>query len=409
MIENIEVELARDILLKKTKVMPSEIIKIEEALDRILYNDFKSRINIPNFRKSALDGFALNYEDTEDIEEKAKAFKIHGYIGAGTIHENGHKKNTAIKIMTGASVPNGYNTVIKKEIVEQKGDYVYISKKLKDKDNVVQIGEDIKIGDIIAKKGEKINPGIIGVLASLGTEEINVTKKPKIGILNTGKEIVSIDKELKEGQVYNSNYYTLAAILRKMGCLPVNMGIATDDIEEISKKIDNYIDDLDMIMTTGGASVGDYDFIYDVYKKLNAEIIFKRVDMKPGTPMLTAEYKNKLLIGLSGNPGAAFISFDYLITPVINKMIGKNDYFPKKVRAILKSDFKKKSIRRRLVRAIFEIGIKENYVYIAKNQKSGTLQSMTVCNCLIDVMPPSEGLKAGDEVEVILLEGGNMV
>lgn len=408
MIEDIKVELARELLLGKVETLEPEKVDIEESLDRILYEDFKSEVNIPNFRKSALDGFALDFADTQDIEDEPKAFKIHGYIEAGNLQKNGHEKNTAVKIMTGASVPDGYNTVIKKEIVEEKDGYVYISQKLKDKANVVQIGEDVKTGDVIAEKGIVVNPGMVGVMASLGTEKVEVVRKPRVGILNTGKEILPVGKPLSEGQIYNSNYYTLASILRRMGCIPVNMGIATDDIDEIADTIDEYVDSVDIVLTTGGASVGDYDFIYDVYRRLDAEVIFKRVDMKPGTPMLSAYYKEKLLIGLSGNPGAAFVSFDYLITPVINKLRGKADWEPKKVKARLKTDFIKKSPRRRLVRARFEIGEKENYVFIPKNQKSGTLQSMTVSNCLIDVMPPSDGLKAGEEVEVILLEGGDL-
>lgn len=409
MIENIEVELARKILLNRVQSLVSETVNLEESLDRILSKDFESTLNVPDFRKSALDGFALNYEDTKDIGGEAKAFKINNYIEAGNLDNSQYEKNSAIKIMTGAQVPDGYNTVIKKEIVTEEDGYVYIADCLKENANVVSIGEDIKSGDKIASKGDKINPGIIGVLASLGIEKVDVFKKPRIGILNTGKEIVSLGDKRTKGQIYNSNYYTLASILRKLGSEPVNLGIATDDIDEISNIIDKNIDDVDLVITTGGASVGDYDFIFDVYKKLNAEILFKRVDMKPGTPMLSAYYKDKLLIGLSGNPGAAFVSFDYIATSAIKKLIGYKDIEVKKIRAVLKNDFNKKSKRRRLVRAFFEIGDQKNFVSIMKDQKSGTLQSMMVCNCLIDIKSPNSGLKKGEEVEIILLEGGDLL
>ncbi|MDO5707710.1 MAG: molybdopterin molybdotransferase MoeA [Andreesenia angusta] len=409
MIENIEVELARKTLIDRVQLIGSETISLEESLGRILSKDFESTLNVPDFRKSALDGFALNYKDTEDIDGVEKAFKINNYIEAGNLDNSQYTKDSAIKIMTGAQVPEGYNTVIKKEIVREDDGYVYIADSLKENANVVSIGEDIKSGDRIASRGEKINPGIIGVLASLGVENIEVVKRPRIGILNTGKEIVSLGEKKSIGQIFNSNYYTLASILRKIGCEPINLGIATDDIDEISKIIDINIDNVDMIITTGGASVGDYDFIFDVYKNLKADILFKRVDMKPGTPMLSAYYKDKLLIGLSGNPGAAFVSFDYIAIPAIKKLIGYRDIEIKRLKAVLKNDFNKKSKRRRLVRALFEIGDEKNYVSIMKDQKSGTLQSMMVCNCLIDIKAPNSGLKKGEEVEIILLEGGDLL
>ncbi len=405
MIKNISAEDARTVLLNRISDCGTEEVYLEDALDRILAEDYVSKTNIPNFRRSALDGFAINYEETESIEEAPKKFKIHGYIGAGSLHEDGYEEDTAIKIMTGAPVPDGYDSVIKKEDILEEDGFVYIPYKLNKDANVVQIGEDIALGDMIAEKGELINPGIIGVLASLGETKVKVFKKPTIGILNTGKEIVSLGDKLEPGQIYNSNYFTIASILRKFGCTPVNLGIATDDILKIADGIKQNIDDVDMVITTGGASVGDYDFIYDVYKKLDAEVLFKRVDMKPGTPMLSAFYKNKLLIGLSGNPGAAFISFDYIVTPVIKKIRGFRITDSKKVKAILQTDFNKKSPRRRLIRGYFEIDGDLNKVSIMRNQKSSALQSMTVCNCLIDVMPPSNGLKAGEVVEIILLEG----
>lgn len=405
LIENISAEDARTVLLEKISVCGTEEVSLEDSLDRILAEDYVSKTNIPNFRRSALDGFAINYEETESISDNPKKFRIHGYIGAGTLHEDGYEEDTAIKIMTGAPVPDGYDSVIKKEDIVEEDGFVYIPYKLKENANVVQIGEDIALGDIIAEKGEVINPGTIGVLASLGETKVKVFKKPLIGILNTGKEIVSLGQELKPGQIYNSNYFTIASILRKFGCTPINLGIATDDISKISDDIRKNIDDVDMIITTGGASVGDYDFIYDVYRELDAEILFKRVDMKPGTPMLSAYYKDKLLIGLSGNPGAAFISFDYIVTPIIKKIRGLKITDSKIVKAILQCDFNKKSPRRRLIRGYFEIYGDQNKVSIMKNQKSSALQSMTVCNCLIDVRPPSDGLKAGEVVEIILLEG----
>ena len=405
MINNINVEKARELLLDKVKKTELEEVKLEDSLDRILAKDYVSRVNIPDFRKSALDGFALNYMETLDIENTAKKFFIEGSIGAGSTHDKNFKQLTAIKIMTGAPIPEGYNTVIRKEDVIEENDYVSIPFKLNEEANIVKIGEDVKSGDIICEDGETINPGTIGVIASLGDQILKVYKKPVVGILNTGKELVKLGESLEKGQIYNSNYYILTSLLRKMGCIPVNLGIATDNVDDISSKIESNIDDVDMIITTGGASVGDYDFIYDVYNNISAEVLFKRVDMKPGTPMLSAYYRDKLLIGLSGNPGAAFISFDYILTPVIKKIRGMKRIENKKIKAVLTNDFNKKSKRRRLIRAIFSITDDGNRVSIAKNQKSGTLQSMTICNCLIDVKAPNNGLKAGEEVEIILLEG----
>lgn len=406
---NIDVELAKEILLERVENRELEEVCLEDSLDRILACSVYSNSDIPSFRKSALDGFAFNHKDTEGISGDSKAFEIAGYIGAGSNHIEGYRRDTAIKIMTGAPVPEGYDCVIRKEDVEESEGKVYLKDSLRNCDNVAQIGEDISVGELIAEKGKAINAGIIGVLAGLGIEKVKVYSKPKIGILNTGKEIVQLGNKLEDGQIYNSNYYTLSALVRKMDCIPVNFGIVTDDIEEISKKIESSIDGVEMILTTGGASVGDYDFIYDVYKNLGAQVLFKRVDVKPGTPMLSAYYKDKLLIGLSGNPGAAFISFDYIVSSVIKKAKGEVELENRKVKAILKNDYGKKSKRRRLIRAYFEIGETQNTVEIMKKQKSGTLKSLIECNCLIDVEASSDGLKSGDLVEVVLLEGRDLI
>lgn len=404
MLKNIELERAVEILLSRTKVKEREKVTLLDSLGRTLASDVHAGINVPNFNRSPLDGYAVKALDTESAsKENPVNLRVIGQAPAGNTFKNKAEDKTAVRIMTGAMIPEGYDTIIKKEDTDNGLDFVNIFKGSKAYDNYVKIGEDVKIGELIVSEGIKINSGTIGMCAALGIEKLEVFKKPKIGIVSTGSELKDINEELEEGKIYNSNLYSITAALIENNCLPVSLGIAGDTIEEISHKIKDNIDKCDMIISTGGASVGDYDLINKVYENLGAETLFWRLKMKPGTPALAADYKGKLLIGLSGNPGAALITFETIVRPILKKMIGKNILTRRKVTGVMMDDFNKTSSQRRFTRVRVDIKGENIEIYLSGKQNPGVLKSMISCNGLIDIMPDSKPLKAGDHVEVMLL------
>lgn len=404
MLRNIELEHAIEMLLSKAKVKPTEKINILDSLGRILACDVYAKINIPNFNRSPLDGYAVKAIDTKGAsKENPKRLMVIGEAPAGTIFKGEIEAKTAIRIMTGGMIPEGYDTIIKKEDTDNGLDFVNIYEESNAYQNFVKIGEDVETGEKIISKGIEINSGAIGMCAALGVTQLEVYQKPKIGVISTGSELRDITQSLEDGKIYNSNLYSITASLIENNCIPLNLGIAEDTIECISNKIKENIDSCDLIISTGGASVGDYDLINKVYENLGAKTLFWRVNMKPGTPALAADYKGKLLIGLSGNPGAALITFETIVRPIIKKMLGKSSIERRKVTGIMMDDFKKTSNQRRFTRVRIEIRGEKIEVYLSGKQNPGVLKSMISCNGLIDIKPNSKPLKKGDQVEVILL------
>ncbi|OHW62655.1 molybdopterin molybdenumtransferase [Andreesenia angusta] len=409
MIKNIDIESAREMLLERAKLTKSEMVPVEQSLHRVISSPIYSKINVPDFNRSPLDGYCLRSKDTSEIGEGGKWFEVVGKIGAGDVFRGECPENTAVRIMTGAPIPKGCDCVIMQEQVETSEGKVRIPRPLLANENLVELGEDIKSGELVLKAGKKITPEAMGVIASLGLSQVEVYRKPRVGITSTGNELMEISEKLEYGKIYNSNYYTLYGLIQELGGEVINLGISDDSVEAISEKVVESIDSLDMLITTGGASVGDYDLIHKVYENLGADFLFWRVKMKPGTPMLSSVYKDKLLIGLSGNPGAAMISFEEIVSPVVKKMSGQRCYERIRIKAELKDDFKKKSVQRRLLRAKFRIEGDRNAVYIGEKQNPGALKSMLDCNCFIDIEAGTAGLKSGDIVDIILLKGDSFL
>lgn len=404
MIRNIELEKAVDLLLSKVKISEIEEVNLLDSLGRTLAEDVYAGINVPSFNRSPLDGYAVKADDVKSADKNNPVnLEVIGEAAAGNTFKSEAKDKTAVRIMTGGMIPRGYDTIIKKEDTDDGLDLVDIYQSSKAYQNFVKVGEDVKIGEEIIKKGMKINSGAIGMCAALGVEKLPVFKKPKIGVISTGSELKDITEELEEGKIYNSNLYSITSSLIENNCIPINLGIAGDTIDCIGETIEKNIDKCDMIISTGGASVGDYDLINKVYEKLGAKTLFWRVKMKPGTPALAADYKGKLLIGLSGNPGAALITFETIVRPVIKKMIGKNNFKRRKVIGIMKDEFNRTSSQRRFTRVRVDINGENIDVSLSGKQNPGVLKSMISCNGLIDILPNSKPLKVGDKVEVILL------
>ena len=307
---------------------------------------------------------------------------------------------TAVRIMTGAPIPEGADCIVGQEDTDYGEDTVEVYEKISAYENYCFAGEDYKAGTKIIDKGMKLGAVEIGILASLGLREAYVLRKPRAAVLTTGDELVLPGEELKPGKIYDSNLYTVVTRLTALGAEVVRKGRTGDSKEEAAAWIRDAGKEADIIITTGGVSVGKKDIMHDVLKLLNCERIFWKIAVKPGMPTLCAQYEGKLLICLSGNPLGAAVNLELLVRPILSKLMERKDLELKRIRAVTQSAFPKRSGVTRYVRAFYEDGS----VRIPKGSNaSGILSSMCGCNCLIEIPAGTPELKKGEEVWIILI------
>lgn len=400
--ENIELELALQIIGESVnQISNTEKVNIEEARGRIIGQDIYAPINQPPFNRSPLDGYALKSEDTLGAsKDNPIKLKVVDEVFAGGDINTILKNKQAIRIMTGAEIPEGADCVIRQESTNYDMNEVEIYSELKRYENYCFAGEDVKKGSKLISKGEKLTYIHIGLLAVMGITQVLVQRKPKVGIISTGDEIISVGQTLGKGKIYDSNRVAISMRLLDFGCEIVSSKIISDEVYYVSEEIYNLIDKVDVIITTGGVSVGKKDIMHEVIKTINANRLFWRVKMKPGTPAIYSIYKNKPIISLSGNPFAAIATFEIMGKELIYKLTGDIDLKQIRVKSIMEDDFLKSSKGRRIVRGIY----KNNKVYLPEGGHSpGMMSSMLGCNCLIDIKPGTKQLLKGDEVDIILI------
>ncbi|MBN9647876.1 molybdopterin molybdotransferase MoeA [Terrisporobacter glycolicus] len=400
--ENIELELALQLIGDTVnEISSTEKINIEESRGRIIGEDIYAPINQPPFNRSPLDGYALRSEDTVGASKKnpIKLCVVDEIFAGGNINTE-IEKNEAIRIMTGAEIPEGADCVIRQENTNYSMEEVEIYDELKKYENYCFAGEDVKKGSKLISKGEKLTYIHIGLLATMGITQVLVKRKPRIGIISTGDEIVSSGKPLSKGKIYDSNRITISMRLMDFGCEIVSSKIIEDEVCQVSKQINNLIDKVDVIITTGGVSVGKKDIMHEVINKINADRLFWRVRMKPGTPAIYSIYKKTPILSLSGNPFAAIATFEIMGKELIYKLSGNKDLKQIRIKSVMEDNFLKESKGRRIVRGIY----KNNKVYLPQGGHSpGMMASMLGCNCLIDIKPGTKQLLKGDEVDIILI------
>ena len=400
--ENIELEFALQVIEESVnQINNTELIKIEECRERIIGEDIYALINQPPFNRSPLDGYALRAEDTVGAcKSNPIKLKVVDEVFAGGNISTSVKNNEAIRIMTGAEIPEGADCVIRQENTNYSMEEVEIYSELKKYENYCFAGEDVKKGSKLISKGEKLTYIHIGLLATMGITQVLVKRKPRIGIISTGDEIVSSGKPLSKGKIYDSNRITISMRLMDFGCEIVSSKIIEDEVCQVSKEINNLIDKVDVIITTGGVSVGKKDIMHEVINKINADRLFWRVRMKPGTPAIYSIYKKTPILSLSGNPFAAIATFEIMGKELIYKLSGDEDLKQIRIKSVMKDNFLKESKGRRIVRGIY----KNNKVYLPQGGHSpGMMASMLGCNCLIDIKPGTKQLLKGDEVDIILI------
>ncbi|KUO49379.1 MAG: hypothetical protein APF76_08380 [Desulfitibacter sp. BRH_c19] len=402
----VELEEAQDILLNNINPLQGETILIENLNGRVLAEDIYSPINVPSFKKSPLDGFALRAEDSKGAcKDKPVKITIVDEVQAGDTRQISRiEGGCGVKILTGAPIPDGLDVVIKKEDVLYEEEQISLTEELPSDSNVIFIGSDMKEGELLLSKGELLGPYYVGILAAVGLTQIKTYKNPQVAVLSTGSELKLPGEELEHGQIYNSNLPSLIALINSLGGKGRSLGCISDDTTAIAEKILVALQDNDLIVTTGGASVGDYDLIEAAFRYIGAEILFNRVNIKPGTPVIGAVKDGKLMIGLSGNPAAALISFELLVRPLIKKFQGFKNIKQPILEVILEEGFSKKSPQRRYLRVHVSY---ENGKWVAKQtgkQASSIMKSMAGCNALIDIPAGTGPIPPGVIVKAVLLK-----
>ncbi|MGA1226007.1 MAG: gephyrin-like molybdotransferase Glp [Tamlana sp.] len=389
----ISIDQAKLLVKNHVKPLLKETTKpVEKAGGYFLYEDIYSPINMPPFRQSAMDGYALYLHD--DL-----TYKLIGEIKAGDAHQPVLKKSEAVRIFTGAPVPDTANAIMMQEKVKVKGNKIIIEEPLNEGHNIRPIGEQVKKGDIALKKNTKLTPAAIGYLLSLGITDVKVFKKPSIAIVTTGNELIEPGQDLTYGKIHESNSKMLLSALYSLKFYDVTMHKVEDDYNETVKTLKSAVSNNDLVIITGGISVGDYDFVGKALKKLQVEEVFYKVKQKPGKPLFFGNKDNTSVFALPGNPAAALTCFYIYVFMALQKMMNINDVELPRIRATSNSKFKKNGNRPQFLKAIYNNG----EVEILEGQNSSMLQTFAISNALVFSPEEQSEIHIGDLVETILL------
>jgi molybdopterin molybdotransferase len=416
----ISVEQALEKVLEHVEVLGSEEAPILGCLGQVLAEDVFAEINIPPLDNSAFDGYAVKAADTKGASRKSpRILRVIGTAVAGSVSEAKVEAGTAVRIMTGAPIPKGADAIVRFEDTNRsEGDSskVSILAEVIIGQEIRRVGEDIAKGTLVLKKGTLIRPAEVGALASLGLSSVKVIRRPVVAILATGDEIVDITQSLPKGKIYNSNSYSLAALVTRYGGIPKILGIAADVEDSLINRLHLGLD-ADMLVTSGGVSLGDYDIVRDVLAK-EGEMVFWRVRQKPGKPLAFGMIpalvegggvKKIPLFGLAGNPVSAMINFELFARPAMLKMMGHKKLDKPVIEAIMEEPIKNTDGRRIFARAVVQKRGGKYFARLTGPQGSGILTSMTLANGLVIVSEDKPGVKKGDSVPVIMLDWGEEV
>ncbi|MEE9575564.1 MAG: gephyrin-like molybdotransferase Glp [Gammaproteobacteria bacterium] len=379
-------------------ISESEVVPIRESLNRILSKDIVSSLNVPTATNSAMDGYALH----GDIIPKhgTSKIKVIGTAFAGKPYQDKVGQGECVRIMTGAVMPEATDTVIIQEHVERTDDEILIDSETKSGSNVRQAGEDIKVGDVILEKGMRIRPADIGLIASLGFGEVEVIRKLRIAFFSTGDELCSIGEELKNGDIYDSNRYTLFGMLSELNVTIMDMGVIRDNREDLQQAFEKAAAQADVIITTGGVSVGEADYVKEILQE-SGTVNFWKVAMKPGRPMAFGQIKDAHFFGLPGNPVSVMVTFYQFVKPAIRHLMSETETETVTMQVPCISNLKKRPGRVEYQRGILERD-ENNQWFVRKTgaQGSGILRSMSQANCFIVLPMESASVEPGTMVEV---------
>ena len=400
----VSIEEGRQKILDAVTIVPTETIPLGDAYGRVLAMDVVAMEDVPSFDRSPLDGYAFRAEDTSGAsKETPVTLKVIDYIPAGDISHVPVTKGTAVRLMTGAPVPEGADCVCKYEETEFTETEVKIFFPGKQNDNIIRKGEDVVKGTVLAEKGTVIDSGLMGTLAGQNIPEPLVYKQICAGIIATGSELVPVGQEPGPGMIIDTNEYTLTGAMEHMGFRVRRYGIADDTEEAIADILKKAMQECDVVLITGGASVGDFDVTPKAMEKAGIRLLFQGVDMKPGKACEYGVCGEKLVCGLSGHPSSSLTNLLLVGLPGLRKMSGIKDYLPKEIDLVLANDFGKQSKNDRVIRGtlMIEDGIAK--IRVPKGQGNVMISSTIGSDC-VAVVPGGRGpLKAGDKIKGYLI------
>ena len=381
-----------------------EMVPLEQAYGRILGEDMTAGENVPCFARSPYDGYAFCAADSSECGNgRTVSLAVIDQISAGEVSPKTVVRGTAIRLMTGASLPEGADAICKYEETDYTENSVTLHKVYRSGENVVAVGEDIKEGTLLARRGTVIDPGLIGTFASLGICEVKVHRRLKVGILTTGDEVIKIDKILTSGKIRNSNLYAMQAVLARAGMDTVYIGHASDDVDDLCKWIETGEKECDVIVSTGGVSMGDYDLVPDAMSWSGYTILAQGVEIKPGMACAYGWKGGRIMLALSGNPASALTNLECVCMPALKKMAGYAEYDHKVFRAVLKEKYEKGAKGTRLLRGRLEYGDNGLTFIAAHKQENNVLSSFIGVNAYGMIVDCKDPIPAGYSIEVFVI------
>ncbi|GHX09343.1 bifunctional molybdopterin-guanine dinucleotide biosynthesis adaptor protein MobB/molybdopterin molybdotransferase MoeA [Vibrio cholerae] len=398
----LSVEQGREKILSLiSPLAETESVAIQECYQRVLAREVFSPINVPAYRNSAMDGYALRSDDLE-----RDSYRVVAEVLAGSHYPKTVELGEAVKIMTGAPMPLGADTVVMREQATQNGELVsFAGAKIKAGQNVRQAGEDLAQGQAVFHSGQRLLSPEMGMLASLGFAHTDVFHSLKVAIFSTGDEVQAPGGEIEPNSIFDSNRFTLTGLLKQLGCQVIDLGIIEDDEAKMMQVLEQAAKQADVVITSGGVSVGDADFIKSALEKLG-HIDFWRINMRPGRPLAFGQIAGKPFFGLPGNPVAVMVSFINFVEPALRKMQGEQGWQPLKVNAIALEDLRSRQGRTEFSRGVYAFNAQGQLtVRTTGKQGSGILRSMSEANCLIEIAPAIDTVKVGESVTIIPLQG----
>lgn len=399
----IELEDAINVIINHTKsITETEVIPVMNSGQRILAQDLTAAFDQPPFARSPLDGYTFDAAAAGQADkDNPVLLEVTDTVYAGEYLSYQIPFGKAVKITTGAPIPNGCNCVIRQEDVKAEENQIAVFTPMSPFQNYCFAGEDFKKGAHLLNQGEQISFVEMGILASAGCHQVSVLKRPKIALFATGDELLLPGEALLDGKIYDSNLSMIYGRLQELGMDVICAKQLKDDPEEAARELEQISATADAIITTGGVSVGEKDIFHQILPILKCERLFWRVLMKPGTPAMFSVLNDTPMLNLSGNPFAAITTFELLARPMLHQLYPSNQLVMKKARAVLSNSFDKESRGRRFIRACYN----GNTVIMPEVHKhaSGVLASMKGCNCLIDIAADTEKLEVGDQVDILLL------
>lgn len=392
----ISVNEAKQAVIDNSTLLSFECVPVEKAYDKALAEDIFSPLSLPPFNQSAMDGYAFIFDDLKN----KKQIKIIGEVAAGDSYKNTLRPGEAIRIFTGAPVPIGADCIVMQEKTTVEKDHLQIfDTGLTKNTNIRQKGSQIEKGELALTKGTRITAAAMGFVTGMGITTVKVVRQPKVNVIVTGSELQKLGNPLKEGQIYESNSYSIIAALNSMQLFANSTESVSDNEEDVIRVIKKSIDSCDVLLLSGGISVGDYDFVESALKKLEVQTIFYKVKQKPGKPLFFGKYKNALIFALPGNPAAVLSCFYNYVYPALRKMQGYSQYFLKSVKIPIATEYPKRSGLANFLNA----QLNEESVCPLEGQASYILRSYAIADCIIYLPEESENVKKGNLVEVFLL------